>query len=56
MSILKSPRFLPFLTRSQIIVLVARRVHYKDYFMIPKNSTRSLLNSEPRHELFTIEK
>ena len=35
-SILKSPRFLPFLTRSQINVLVARRVHYKDYFMIPK--------------------
>ena len=36
MSILKSPRFLPFLTRSQINVVVARRVHYKDYFMIPK--------------------
>ena len=35
-SILKSPRFLPFLTRSQINVLVARRVHYKDYFMIHK--------------------
>ena len=35
-SILKSPRFLPFLTRSQINVVVARRVHYKDYFMIPK--------------------
>ena len=28
--------FLPFLTRSQINVLVARRVHYKDYLMIPK--------------------
>ena len=35
-SILKSPRFLPFLSRSQINVVVARRVHYKDYFMIPK--------------------
>ena len=36
MSTLKSPRFLPFLTRSQINVLVARRIHHKDYFMIPK--------------------
>ena len=36
MSILKSPRFLPFLTRSQLNVVVARRVLYKDYFMIPK--------------------
>ena len=36
MSTLKSPRFLPFLTRSQINVLVDRRIHHKDYFMIPK--------------------
>ena len=36
MSTLKSPRFLPFLTRSQINVLVARRIHHKDHFMIPK--------------------
>ena len=36
MSTLTSPRFLPFLTRSQINVVVARRVHYKDYFKIPK--------------------
>ena len=35
-STLKSPRFLPFLTRSQINVLVDRRIHHKDYFMIPK--------------------
>ena len=27
--------FLPFLTHSQINVL-ASRIHYKDYFMIPK--------------------
>ena len=48
--------FLPFLTHSQINVFVASRIHYKDYFMIPKNSTGSLLNSELRHETFTIEK
>ena len=36
MSTLKSPRFLPFLTRSQINVLVDRQIHHKDYFMIPK--------------------
>ena len=28
--------FLPFLTHSQINVFVASRIHYKDYFMIPK--------------------
>ena len=28
--------FLPFQTHSQINVFVASRIHYKDYFMIPK--------------------
>ena len=41
--------FLPFQTHSQINVFVASRIHYKDY-------TGSLLNSELRHEIFTIEK
>ena len=65
-SILKSPRFLPFLSRSQINVVVARRVHYKDYFMIPKIlqslyliqnlDTNYLLQKNEQKEKFKLKK